>query len=543
MADGHQGAVRANRAGHNIEHDIERHINGVKSTVRGAREVRPYNGFVGEERWTDFIEWARRARAKPTFDAEERAYRLAVADAVRELVGAAEEGRPLAELARAVGRRVMDSRYTMLPARPLEQLAIWAEDDRDALARALQAFARGGDDPVERLALFTAELERATGTEQDAAAVLVGSLMSFAAAPKLTPLVRSARYARLRELLGERSEPAPTLLEDYRCGLAFAHEVEAALRGSRVPIRDMIDVDALLRICATEEELWAGAGDAAVSRRTSEPEAYLAVCAIYRNEALYLAEWIEFHLLVGVERFFLYDNVSDDDHLEVLSPYIDDGIVVRHDWPGSSATGAELNEIQKRAYDHCISAHGAEARWIAVIDADEFLFSPTGRPASELLTEFERWPAVAVNCPRFGPAGRPVTSNDLVLENHTRVVDAWKGKVVKSIVDPSAVTGCMSSHRFECRRGATVDENGYPVLPHDAHMTQSRSCERLRINHYFARSEKELAAKHERRITDRPWYARAGRGDKGDSEEHDRAILGYVPALREALHRRAAVAS
>ena len=36
--------------------------------------------------------------------------------------------------------------------------------------------------------------------------------------------------------------------------------------------------------------------------------AYLSVCAIYRDEAHYLAEWIEFHRLVGVERFFLYNN-------------------------------------------------------------------------------------------------------------------------------------------------------------------------------------------------------------------------------------------
>ena len=48
--------------------------------------------------------------------------------------------------------------------------------------------------------------------------------------------------------------------------------------------------------------------------------AYLAACTIYRDDADYLPEWIEFHRLVGVERFFLYDNGSTDDHLEVLAP-------------------------------------------------------------------------------------------------------------------------------------------------------------------------------------------------------------------------------
>jgi hypothetical protein len=497
---------------------------------------------VGEDRWTDFIEWARRARAKPSFDTEERDYRLAVASAVRDLIRAAEEGRTLGDCSQAVAKQVMDSRYTLLPFRPLKQLETWAEQHEEALARALRTFAATGDDPVERLAAFLADLKSGTGAYQEAPGVLIGSLLNFATFPEV-PLVRAARSTRLRELLGEESGPARTQLEDYGRNLAFAHKLDLALREAGVAVRDMVDVDALIRICDTERELWAGAGGPADSRRAAEPDVYLAVCTIYRNEAAYLAEWIEFHLLIGVERFFLYDNESDDGHLEVLEPYLEDGTVVLHDWPGSSATGAELNEIQKRAYEHCISTHGPEARWVAVIDADEFLFSPTGRPVSGLLTEFERWPAVAVNCPRFGPSGNSGPPDGLVIENHTRIADAWGGKVVKSIVDPCAVASCLSSHRFECRYGAAVDENGYPVLPHNSHTTQSPSFGRLRINHYFARSELDLKSKHNRRITDRPWYARRRPGSDDDGsapDEHDQAILEYVPAVREALRRRVA---
>src|SRR5919204_208118 len=60
-------------------------------------------------------------------------------------------------------------------------------------------------------------------------------------------------------------------------------------------------------------------------------QTYLSACAIYRDEAPYLREWIEFHGLVGVQRFFLYDDGSTDHHDEVLAPYIEDGTVVRHD--------------------------------------------------------------------------------------------------------------------------------------------------------------------------------------------------------------------
>ena len=95
---------------------------------------------------------------------------------------------------------------------------------------------------------------------------------------------------------------------------------------------------------------------------------YLSIVAIYRDEAVYLREWVEFHRIVGVERFFLYDNFSVDDHREVLAPYLDEGIVVLHEWP--------VFPGQIPAYDDALRRHGAESRWIAFIDLDEFVGDP-----------------------------------------------------------------------------------------------------------------------------------------------------------------------
>ena len=37
---------------------------------------------------------------------------------------------------------------------------------------------------------------------------------------------------------------------------------------------------------------------------------YLTLCAIAKNEGRYLQEWIEYHKMLGVEKFFIYDNES-----------------------------------------------------------------------------------------------------------------------------------------------------------------------------------------------------------------------------------------
>jgi hypothetical protein len=55
----------------------------------------------------------------------------------------------------------------------------------------------------------------------------------------------------------------------------------------------------------------------------SEPKYYLSVGAIFRNEARFLPEWIEYHRLHGVDHFYLFNNLSEDDYKAALKPYVD----------------------------------------------------------------------------------------------------------------------------------------------------------------------------------------------------------------------------
>jgi Glycosyltransferase family 92 len=496
---------------------------------------------VAAERWTAFIEWARRARAKPTFDAEEREYRLAIAVAIRGLFEAAREGGTLRAKLRTVVERVMKTQFPVTPYPQLQHLVDWAERDEPSFADALRSFAAAGEDPCARLATFVEAIERGPGADRFAGGgLVVASLLNFGLSPERCPVVHPGRYARLQKLLGESREPFGSPAEEYGRWIAFSHRIETALREAGVAVRDMIDVESLITISSIEHELWTDDGQELDFARASEPDVYLAMCTLFRNEAHHIGEWIEFHMLVGVERFFLYDNESDDDPRDVLSPYIEEGIVVLHEWPGSGGEdNLKVNNLQRTAYEHCLSVHGEEARWIAFTDSDEFLFSPTRRSVAELLVEYERWPAVVVNLVFFGTSGHVTRPRGLVIENYTNVLEMEAGGrgalVVKSIVDPAAVKRCRGANAFEYRRGAAVDENGYPAF---SVKTKSRSVERLRINHYFARSEDDLRAKLARRTT--PYgYPEALRPEHASGVRDD-AISGYLEPLREALARRAA---
>lgn len=262
--------------------------------------------------------------------------------------------------------------------------------------------------------------------------------------------------------------------------------------------------------------------------------AYFSVCAIYRDEAPYLREWIEFHRLVGAERFFLYDNRSTDSHREALAPYVDAGIAIVHDWPQEHGLVP--------AFQDCLERHRMDARWIFFCDVDEFVFSPTGRPLTELLVEFEQWPGVGPNRATFGTSGHKTKPPGLVIENYTRrgPNSLHTNHAVRSIVDPKRAVKCASPHFFTYEDGAlAVDERLDPI---PGGRTETVTLSRLRINHYWIKSEQEFEYKQvtkPRAHTDKPRRALPPleKLDRKFNAEEDTTIQVYLPELRERLRQ------
>ena len=262
----------------------------------------------------------------------------------------------------------------------------------------------------------------------------------------------------------------------------------------------------------------------------------LSICAIYRDEAQYLREWISLHRLTGVEHFYLYNNGSSDEHREALAPYVEQGVVEVIDW--------DFYPGQLRAYEHCLSERRDESRWIAFVDIDEFLFSPSGRPLPEILTRYEQAPGVVANWAIFGSSGHRERPQGLVIENYLRRTDNEQAnRHIKSIVDPRRAEGPGGNpHFFRYRDGSAVDETGAPVEGPPFSFTESVHFDLLRVNHYYTKSEQEFKDKLAKPKAHGPEYQvpvadeqRLDRQIATLNEVEDRTILRYLPALREAL--------
>lgn len=253
-----------------------------------------------------------------------------------------------------------------------------------------------------------------------------------------------------------------------------------------------------------------------------------------KNVARYLPEWIEFHLMVGVEHFFLYDNGSTDDCRAALEPYIREGLVTLHHWPQVPAFPA--------SHIHCIEHYGRLCRWIAFLDDDEFLFPVRGGSLRQALKRFEAFPAVAVHWVMFGSSGHKARPEGLVISNY-KLCKGGPDRTIKSIVNPRRIRAAKSPHYWIYKDHArSVNERYEPVR--NSCGVESPTVDVLRINHYWSKSYEDGVVKMTRGGAD-PWSLQNPRtmdtwleDDLKYNQAEDTLILRYEKQLQERLAKR-----
>ena len=275
----------------------------------------------------------------------------------------------------------------------------------------------------------------------------------------------------------------------------------------------------------------------------------LAIGAILKNEGPYILEWVAYHRVLGIERFFLADNGEgpgrDDGSAALLAALDRAAVVDRLPFPGEPGRPPQLP-----AYAEILRRHGAEADWIAFIDADEFLLpAPPWRSLHPLFAGFTSRPAtgaVAVNWAVYGSSGETAARPGLVVERFAARDrdDSALHRHYKTILRPAACAGLHDTpHLFRLRPGAeAVHADGRPVraLPGDAPgISADRVWAPLRLNHYVVKSREEFL----RRKQPRGRAAIAGKRDPGFFAVHDRNLVvdpapDWLVAATKAEKRR-----
>ncbi|KAG1358900.1 glycosyltransferase family 92 protein [Cocos nucifera] len=191
--------------------------------------------------------------------------------------------------------------------------------------------------------------------------------------------------------------------------------------------------------------------DTILSRRSRRKKEHsMCLCTMVRNQARFLREWIVYHTRIGVERWFIYDNNSDDGIEQVIESMASSSNynVTCHSWPWIKTQEAGFAHCALRARDHC--------QWVGFIDVDEFLYLPTDVTLHDVLRNYSRKPRVGelrTACHSFGPSGRKTIPLEGVIVGYTCRMNTPERH--KSIVRPEALNPSLINvvHHFHLKDG------------------------------------------------------------------------------------------
>ncbi len=218
----------------------------------------------------------------------------------------------------------------------------------------------------------------------------------------------------------------------------------------------------------------------------------VGIAAIFRDEAPYLREWIEYHRLVGVEKFYLYNHFSQDNFRQMLAPYVKEGIVELIDWPYEVKERSDWIPTQTGAYKDATKRALGVCRWLAYIDVDEFIFPVVDRTLPRFLSHFEDAGSVAMNWLVFGTSGiKKLDPSKLMIEQLTvrasghNFTHAWLKRIAKTEAVRTDVNW-PSVHYIPLKKGfVAVDSNHQKLCDTRGKVNH----ERIRLNHYSFRDE------------------------------------------------------
>lgn len=182
----------------------------------------------------------------------------------------------------------------------------------------------------------------------------------------------------------------------------------------------------------------------------AQKEHEMCVCTMVRNQARFMKEWVMYHAQIGVQRWFIYDNNSDDDIESVINELsaAANYNLTRHVWPWI--------KTQEAGFAHCALRARESCEWVGFIDVDEFFYLPSGLVLHDVLrnqSSYSYVGEVRVWCYSFGPSGLKQFPAQGVTAGYTcRMGNPERHK---SIVRPEALNSTLINvvHHFHLRDG------------------------------------------------------------------------------------------
>ena len=206
---------------------------------------------------------------------------------------------------------------------------------------------------------------------------------------------------------------------------------------------------------------------------------YFTIGATFKNESHILKEWIEHYKLHGVDHIYLINDGSTDSFLPIVEPYIHSGYVTLY----NNELHSNMLGRQSHAYNHYFQKYLNQTQWFAILDLDEFLYSPDEIDLKKVLVNYENEGQLQVNWVHFGSSGhisqpKNVVANFLYRGEYNSPTNGPGGRYnsCKSIVNTKKCTSI------------SLDIHSHIIKERTINISFGEHPPKLLINHYTIQS-------------------------------------------------------
>lgn len=258
----------------------------------------------------------------------------------------------------------------------------------------------------------------------------------------------------------------------------------------------------------------------------------VVLVSIFKNEAKYMKEWIEYYKLIGVDHFFLYNNNSEDDYIEVLKKYVEDGSVTLIEWPQIPG--------QLSAYKNWYDNYRSECGYAAFIDLDELICPIYDSNIKIWLNRYKKYPSIKMDWLMFG------TNSQISHDVNRLVIDQYDSCWSKRLT----IGKCVFNSSFDlelysrCHHLANIRYKGFKVFPVNDSFNaalwngielKGPNHHTIQLNHYYSRSLDGLRGKISRGdvvFGDRGWGIQTYMERENMNKRKDYTIQRFMLQLK-----------
>lgn len=269
----------------------------------------------------------------------------------------------------------------------------------------------------------------------------------------------------------------------------------------------------------------------------------IGVCAILKNENLYLREWVEHYINLGFDKIVLYDNndKNGENPTVVIQDYIDLNLI---DIIPYKRNDKKFERIQTDAYNECLKNYKNELDWIAFFDIDEFLCIEKYKNIHHLFNnmKYDKFDEIILSWYTVG-GNELYYENKPVQERFTEYIEYYMkwadgstvncNNYVKSVIKTSAnIEFAPQDMHFAYCKNVCDSECCPTYMPYFSMTVSPITYKEMYLKHYPFKSLSEFLNRKKHQIINnlsyREYYLQQYKEANGWSKEHEQMYQNFL---------------